>query len=93
MALGAHYLVGPDATLAAMMKEIRSGDMVFEFGVTLARALAGFSLAGDACRLGARSGFGTLAALDRLIDPWLVIALNTPALVVGASSTPISGWG
>jgi NitT/TauT family transport system permease protein len=81
MALGAHYLVGPDATLAAIIKEIRSGDMVFEFGVTLARALAGFSLGmlvGSALGL----ALGRSQALDRLIDPWLVIALNTPALVV-----------
>ncbi len=81
MALGAHYLVGPDATLAAIIKEIRSGDMVFEFGVTLARALAGFSLG---MVLGSALGLalGRSPALDKLIDPWLVIALNTPALVV-----------
>ncbi len=81
MALGAHYLVGPDATLTAIVKEIRSGDMPFEFAVTLARALAGFSLGmlvGSALGL----ALGRSQALDRLIDPWLVIALNTPALVV-----------
>jgi NitT/TauT family transport system permease protein len=81
MTLGAHYLVGPDATLAAILGEIRSGDMISAFGVTLARALAGFSLGmivGSALGL----ALGRSQALDRLIDPWLVIALNTPALVV-----------
>lgn len=81
LALGAHYLVGPDATLAAILKEFHSGDLLLNFGVTLARAMAGFSLtmlAGSALGL----ALGRSQALDRLIDPWLVVALNTPALVV-----------
>jgi NitT/TauT family transport system permease protein len=81
LALGAHYLVGPDATLVAILKELRAGDMLFNFGVTLARALAGFSLAmlvGSAIGL----ALGRSQTLDRLVDPWLVILLNTPALVV-----------
>jgi NitT/TauT family transport system permease protein len=81
LALGEHYLVGPNATFVAILKEIHSGDLLFNFGVTLARAMAGFSLAmivGSVVGL----ALGRSHALDRLIDPWLVIALNTPALVV-----------
>jgi NitT/TauT family transport system permease protein len=79
--LGPHYLPTPAAVVETMVSEARSGALAFNLCVTLARALAGFSLAMVA---GSALGvaLGRLPWLDRLVDPWVVILLNTPALVV-----------
>jgi NitT/TauT family transport system permease protein len=78
---GPHYLPTPAAVGATLVAEARSGALTFNLAITLARVLAGFSLA---MVLGAALGIalGRIPALDRLLDPWLVILLNTPALVV-----------
>lgn len=81
MALGPHYLPEPAQVAATFAQEWRSGAMQYNLGLTLGRVLAGFSLAmvaGSALGL----ALGRSPALDRMVDPWLVIALNTPALVV-----------
>ncbi|PPQ39897.1 NitT/TauT family transport system permease protein [Rhodoblastus acidophilus] len=81
LALGPQHLPAPDQVTATFIAEWSSGDMPMNLGLTLMRVLAGFSLAmaaGSALGL----ALGRNAALDRLVDPWLVIALNTPALVV-----------
>jgi len=81
MALGPQHLPEPLLVAATFAQEWRSGDMQFNLGLTLLRVLAGFSLAmvaGSALGL----ALGRSPALDRMLDPWLVIALNTPALVV-----------
>jgi NitT/TauT family transport system permease protein len=79
--VGPHYLPTPAAVGATLAAEARSGALLFNLAITLARVLAGFSLA---MLLGAALGIalGRMPALDRLLDPWLVILLNTPALVV-----------
>lgn len=79
--LGPRYLPEPVAVAATLLAEARSGALAFNLGVTLARVLAGFSLA---MVIGSALGvaLGRLTWLDRLVDPWLVIVLNTPALVV-----------
>jgi NitT/TauT family transport system permease protein len=79
--LGPRYLPEPIAVAATLLEEARSGALAFNLGVTLARVLAGFSLA---MVIGSALGIalGRLTWLDRLVDPWLVIVLNTPALVV-----------
>jgi NitT/TauT family transport system permease protein len=81
MALGPHALPTPAQVMATFAAEWRSGEMQLNLGLTLLRVCAGFSLAMVA---GSALGvaMGRNAALDRLLDPWLVIALNTPALVV-----------
>jgi NitT/TauT family transport system permease protein len=79
--LGPHYLPTPAAVVATMIAEARSGALAFNLGMTLARVLAGFSLAmvsGSALGI----ALGRMPWLDRLVDPWVVILLNTPALVV-----------
>ncbi|MGO9392281.1 ABC transporter permease [Rhodoblastus sp.] len=78
---GPHYLPTPLAVGATMLAEARDGELGFNLGVTLARVLAGFTLA---MFLGSIIGLalGRNQAVDRLLDPWLVIVLNTPALVV-----------
>jgi NitT/TauT family transport system permease protein len=79
--LGPHYLPEPAAVGATMWAEARGGALGFNLGVTLMRVLAGFSLAMVA---GSALGvmLGRLAWLDRLLDPWVVILLNIPALVI-----------
>ncbi len=79
--LGPHYLPAPAAVIETMIAEARSGALAFNLGVTLARVFAGFSLAMVA---GSALGvaLGRLPWLDRLVDPWVVILLNTPALVI-----------
>ena len=64
-----------------MAEEARTGELTHNLGITLTRVLIGFSLAmaaGSAIGL----ALGRSEALDRLVDPWLVILLNTPALVI-----------
>ncbi|MGO8740350.1 ABC transporter permease, partial [Rhodoblastus sp.] len=79
--LGPHYLPDPAAVVQTMIAEARSGALAYHLGITLARVFAGFSLAMIA---GSALGvaLGRLPWLDRLVDPWVVILLNTPALVV-----------
>jgi NitT/TauT family transport system permease protein len=64
-----------------MAHEVESGALFTNLGATLARVVASFLLA---MSLGAALGYamGRRRALDRLFDPWLVILLNLPALVV-----------
>jgi NitT/TauT family transport system permease protein len=84
--LGAHVagermLPGPVTVLAAIISEARSGDLFLHLGVTLARVALAFALAmalGSA--LGLLMGRNRLA--DRFGDPWLIILLNLPALVI-----------
>jgi NitT/TauT family transport system permease protein len=78
---GPHYLPTPLAVGATMAHEARNGALAFNLGVTLARVLAGFVLA---MGLGSALGLalGRNPRLDRLVDPWLVIFLNTPFLVI-----------
>ena len=80
--VGPHYLPTPAAVGATLAAEARSGALTYQ-----SRHNAG----ARACRLFARDGrsasalgiaLGRMPALDRLLDPWLVILLNTPALVV-----------
>jgi NitT/TauT family transport system permease protein len=80
-ALGSHLLPGPQAVAETIVSEARDGALFANMGITLARVLAGFSLA---MALGAALGvaLGRMPAVDRLVDPWLVILLNTPALVI-----------
>ena len=60
---------------------MRSGDLFFQLGVTLARVLAAFTIvmaAGTAIGL----LMGRVKLADRLGDPWLIVLLNLPALVI-----------
>jgi NitT/TauT family transport system permease protein len=78
---GDRMLPGPAAVLATVVAEAASGALFVNLAWTLARVLLAFGLAmmvGTA--LGLLMGRITLA--DRLGDPWLVVLLNLPALVV-----------
>ncbi len=85
-AVGAHFadprrLPGPLAVLAVMRDEAASGALFTALGATLVRVIAAFALA---MALGSALGYamGRSRALDRIVDPWIVVLLNLPALVI-----------
>lgn len=74
-------LPGPLLVFDVIAEEARSGALLSNLAVTLARVAAAFALA---MSLGASIGYlmGRNRLADRLLDPWLVALLNLPALVV-----------
>jgi NitT/TauT family transport system permease protein len=78
---GARLLPEPQAVALAILAEARSGALAFNLGVTLARVAASFAIA---MVLGTVLGLlmGRYRGVDRLGDPWLVVLLNLPALVI-----------
>jgi NitT/TauT family transport system permease protein len=80
-AAGARLLPAPQSVLLALIDEARSGALGFNLAVTLARVAASFAIA-----MALGTAFGLLMGrhrnLDRLGDPWLVVLLNLPALVI-----------
>jgi NitT/TauT family transport system permease protein len=79
--IGARLLPPPQAVALAILDEARSGVLGFNLGVTLARVAVSFAIA---MALGSVIGLamGRTAVFDRLADPWLVMLLNLPALVI-----------
>jgi len=78
---GERMLPAPTTVLMAIMTEARSGALFIHLGATLVRVALAFMLAmvvGTA--IGLLMGRHVLA--DRLGDPWLVVLLNLPALVI-----------
>jgi NitT/TauT family transport system permease protein len=78
---GERMLPGPLTVAAALAVEARSGDLFLHLGATLARVVLAFILA---MTVGGAIGFlmGRVSLADRLGDPWLVVLLNLPALVI-----------
>lgn len=78
---GSRLLPSPLAVLGVIGAEARSGALFFNLGVTLARVIAAFLIA---MALGSALGLlmGRNKAVDRFCDPWLIVLLNLPALVV-----------
>jgi NitT/TauT family transport system permease protein len=78
---GPRYLPAPLDVLHRLVVEAQSGGLFFHLGITLLRVAAAFTLA---MAIGAAIGFamGRSRVADRLGDPWLVLLLNLPALVV-----------
>lgn len=81
VALDSRALPGPAAVAERLVAQVLSGELPLHFAATLARVAASFVLAMAA---GSAVGIamGRWRAADRLLDPWLVIGLNVPALVV-----------
>jgi NitT/TauT family transport system permease protein len=71
----------PADVLLFIAREVGSGEMPAQIGATLARVLAAFTLA---MAVGSALGIalGRSRPLDRALDLWLLVLLNTPALVV-----------
>ncbi|PSC05333.1 ABC transporter permease [Alsobacter soli] len=79
--VGGQLLPAPATVLGAVVAEARSGALFLHLGATLARVALSFALA---MTLGTAIGYvmGRRRTVDRLADPWLLILLNLPALVV-----------
>jgi NitT/TauT family transport system permease protein len=84
--LGAHLtsamiLPSPGAVVSAILTEARAGTLFVALGATLARVALAFGLAMAA---GTALGLlmGRVAWADAIGDPWLVVVLNLPALVI-----------
>jgi NitT/TauT family transport system permease protein len=78
---GARLLPDPQTVTLAIMEEARSGALAFNLTATLARVAIAFAIA---MVLGSVIGLlmGRSALADRLADPWLIVLLNMPALVI-----------
>jgi NitT/TauT family transport system permease protein len=65
----------------ATLSEIRSGELPFQMACTLARVIASFTIA---MVLGTVAGYamGRSKKVDRFADPWLIVLINLPALVI-----------
>ena len=79
--VGAAKLPSPPAVLDVVVAEASSGALFLHLGATLARVSLAFVLA---MSLGSAIGYlmGRVKLADRLGDPWLILLLNLPALVV-----------
>jgi NitT/TauT family transport system permease protein len=78
---GARLLPDPQAVALAILDEAHSGALAFNLGATLARVAVAFIIA---MALGSVIGLimGQSRIADRLGDPWLIVLLNLPALVI-----------
>ena len=74
-------LPGPVEVLRYVVDEALHGDLLAELGITLWRVAASFVVA---MVIGSAIGLlmGEMPAVDRLLDPWLIVFLNLPALVI-----------
>lgn len=71
----------PAAVWSSLLVEWRSGELLFHLSATLVRVAAAFAVA---MTIGSVIGIwlGMSPSADRLLDPWLILLLNVPALVV-----------
>lgn len=72
---------GPGTVGAILWTQVTAGPLLAHLAATLGRVVAAFGLA---MAVGSVLGvlLGTLPRLNRWLDPWLVVALNLPALIV-----------
>jgi NitT/TauT family transport system permease protein len=75
------FAPAPWAVVQRVWELAQDGNLIEDFGLTLARALAGFVIA---MALGTVLGFalGRRRWLDGLFGAWVVVGLNIPAIVV-----------
>ena len=71
----------PMALIGPLLSELRSGELLFHLGHTLLRVIWAFGLAMTA-GLALGLAMGRSEAVNRWLDPWLVVFLNLPALVL-----------
>jgi NitT/TauT family transport system permease protein len=78
---GSTKLPSPPAVMNVVISEVASGALFLNVGATLARVALSFSLA---MTVGVALGYlmGRMRLANRLGDPWLILLLNLPALVV-----------
>jgi NitT/TauT family transport system permease protein len=78
---GPRMLPEPQSVALLVLSEAQSGALAFNLGITLLRVAVSFTLA---MALGSVIGLlmGRFRAADSIGDPWLVVLLNLPALVI-----------
>src|SRR5215475_1717096 len=78
---GPRMLPDPQSVALLVLSEAQSGALAFNLGTTLLRVAVAFTLA---MALGSVFGLlmGRFRAADWFGDPWLVVLLNLPALVI-----------
>jgi NitT/TauT family transport system permease protein len=78
---GPRMLPDPQSVALLVLSEAQSGALAFNLGITLLRVAISFTLA---MALGSVIGLlmGRFRAADSIGDPWLVVLLNLPALVI-----------
>jgi NitT/TauT family transport system permease protein len=81
LAADPQMLPSPDRVLAFAWREVRNFGLPLNIGISLVRVAAAFAIA---MLIGSCAGYfaGRRPRLDAVIDPWMVIALNLPVLVV-----------
>jgi len=79
--LESRSLPSPLKVFNAFLVELRSGELFFHLSATLARVLAAFFIA---MLIGSAIGIalGRSAKLNYFFDPWVILFLNIPALVI-----------
>jgi NitT/TauT family transport system permease protein len=72
---------GPLDVLAFLVDEAASGELFYHLTITLARVAAAFLIA---MLIGTAIGIlmGQNRTLNRVLDPWIILMINIPALVV-----------
>src|SRR3546814_15734727 len=87
---GRSEVPGPLAVLTFVVREAADGTLFYHLPVTLARVAAAFLIA---MAVGAAIGVavGQHSRLDRLLDPWIILMLNIPTLLVSVLSSPRIG--
>ena len=80
-ALGSRKLPDPLTVIAFIISETASGELPYHLAITLARVAAAFVMA---MTIGALIGLlmGRSAVADNVLQPWLILLLNAPALIV-----------
>lgn len=78
---GSRLFPGPHEVLTFAAREIASGTMLWQLAITLARVVLAFSIA---ITIGSAIGLvmGRSRLVDHALDPWLILFLNIPALVI-----------
>ena len=79
--MGPRLCPPPTAVLAFVVRETASGTLPYHLGITLLRVAAAFVLA---MAIGTAVGLamGRSRAADAVLEPWLILLLNAPALIV-----------
>ena len=78
---GPRLCPGPIAVLGFVVREAASGELFYHLGVTLLRVLAAFAIA---MVVGTATGLamGRSERINLVLEPWLILLLNAPALIV-----------
>ncbi len=79
--LNDNSLPTPWAVWQSFVTELQSGELFYHLGATLLRVLAAFTVA---MVIGSAIGIwlGMSEKADRIVDPWIILLLNIPALVI-----------